>query len=375
MTPAQRDWLALGLVEGVGGRTVRALLERFGSVGALLDASPGSLRGVPGVGRELAERIARAREVPAVQIEQRLIAEHGIDLITPEGPEFPALLREIYAPPPLLYRRGPASLNDGLFLAVVGTRNCTRTGEKATRRLVADLAALAPHLVIVSGLARGIDTAAHEAALEAGLTTVAVMAGGLADVYPRENRALAARIAGNGALITEFYMTQRPLARNFPIRNRIISGISAGVLVVEAGDKSGAIITAGFALNHNREVFAVPGNIDLPSFRGTNRLIQKGQAKLVRDAADILEELPGFRRPQPVQLDWLDPARSETGAPPKQYDEDKRLVLETLQKGPLHADDLADETGIPIEKLLGSLLELELSGDICQTEDNLYGLP
>ncbi len=239
--------------------------------------------------------------------------------------------------------------------------------------MIEGLANIDSSLVIVSGLARGIDTAAHRQALSSGLRTIAVMGRGLADVYPKENTGLAEEISGQGALISEFPMTMSPLANNFPIRNRIISGLCWGVLVAEAGDKSGALISAGFALNHNRELFAVPGNIDLPSFEGSNRLIQSGQAKLVRDAEDILEELSNFQRAAP-RKPGSSPAKKWRLAGEFPPDGDKARVMEILERGALHPDELSQESKLPMEKLLGLLLELELAGEIYQTMDNEYAI-
>ncbi|MEE8556057.1 MAG: DNA-processing protein DprA [bacterium] len=372
MTRVEEDWLALTLVKGVGQKTIRALLDRFGGIGPLLDAGASAISGAAGVSAELAARIADAREVQAFAMERRLIEQHGVRLLCLDDEDYPPLLRQIHVPPPILYCRGEVPLPEGLYLAVVGTRRQSRYGERAARRLIEQLASAVPDLVVVSGMARGADTTAHLRALEMGLKTVAVLAGGLTDVYPPENRELADRIAGQGTLLTEFHMNQPPLGKHFPIRNRIISGLSRGLLVTEAGEKSGALITAGFALNHGREVFAVPGNIDQPGHEGTNRLIQRGQAKLVRHASDILEELELAHPPRPVQLDWLE--GSAPAARNVQYSEEQTRVLACLQEGPLHPDDLSEAAELPVEKLLGILLELELSGEICQTANNLYAI-
>ena len=373
MTPAAEALLALSLVEGLGKKHLRALLRVFGHVEAILDASPPALCQAVGLHPDLAARIGKAREVDAFRMEMRLIEQHGIRLVTLADPDYPPLLLETGAPPPVLYTKGNIPLTCTLGIGVVGTRRCTRAGIKATRRLVADMATQAPELVVISGLARGVDTAAHQQALESGLATVAVLAGGLTSIYPPENAGLAESIAQHGALVTEFPMTSPPLGKNFPIRNRIISGLSTGLLVVEAGEKSGALITAGFALNQNREVFAVPGGIDEQNSRGTNRLIQKGQGKLVMDAADILEELPGFRREPSQQMELL-----ETVPPPQglkvRPEGEKGRVIAALTRGALHPDDLAEETELPVERLLGLLLELELEGEVVQTTENQYAL-
>jgi DNA processing protein len=374
MTPQEENWLALALVEGLGAKSMQVLLHRFGTVGALLDASPGEIGKVARLKPEVAARISRAREVDAFHIEKRLVAQEGVALVTLESGNYPVLLRETAVPPPLMYARGEFPIAQGNHLAVVGTRNFTRYGEKAARRLVEEIAAADPTAVIVSGLARGIDTIAHEQALACGLKTIAVMAGGLTGIYPPENEPLAQRIMAQGAVITEFPMTAKPIAKNFPIRNRVISGLSWGLLVVEAGLKSGALITAGFALNHNRDVFAVPGNLDLPSFQGTNRLIQTGQAKLVREGADILEELATFRKaaPRPSKPGTiLTQSAAEAGVEPGS---EKHRILEILQQGALHPDELSRESGLPVENLLGMLLELELSGVVYQTRESTYAI-
>ena len=373
MMPAAEAWLALSLVEGLGQKAVRALLRAFGDVESILAASPQHLTQAGGLKPELANRIAQAREVDAFRLEMRLIEQYAIHLLTLDSPDYPPLLLESNAPPPVLYTRGNAPLANALSLGVVGTRRCTRSGEKLTRTLIDEMAGVAPDLVIISGLARGVDTAAHQQALISGLRTIAVLAGGLTGIYPPENQELANRIMEQGALVTEFPMTSPPLARHFPIRNRIISGLSNGLLVVEAGEKSGALITAGFAINQNREVFALPGAADQPTSRGTNRLIQKGQAKLVLEGSDILEELPGFRRQNTEQMELLAqmPHPRKAGRAP---DGEKGQVINALSRGALHPDDLAQETGLPMEQLLGLLLELELEGEVVQTAENQYAL-
>lgn len=374
MTPEEENWLALSLVEGLGPKTMSTLLRRFGSVERILSADATELTRNTGMARDLANRVANAREVRAIQIEKRLIDQHGVGLTTIESDQYPELLRETMVPPPLLYHRGKFPASHGLHLAVVGTRSNTRYGEKITRRLITELADAQPDTVIVSGLARGIDTIAHQQALECGLRTVAVLAGGLSKIYPPENEALAESITGQGALVTEFHMAQPPLAKHFPIRNRIIGGLCSGVLVVEAGERSGALITAGFGLHYDREVFAVPGNIDAPNSQGTNRLIQQARAKLVRTASDMLEELELFRRPRERQMDLLGAGDAVDGKKRTAGSPEKETIFSALEKGPLHADDLSQELELPVERLLGLLLELELAGDIYQTADNLYTL-
>ncbi len=373
MTPTHESWLALNLVERVGGKTLRRLLEAFGDVDSVLAAPPEAITRRCGLHPELAGRVAQAREVAAFRIEKRLVNENGVRLIPMDSTEYPARLQSAHLPPPLLYCKGQWPLPAGPWLAVVGTRNHTRYGEKVTRSLLAELAQQEPAAVIVSGLARGIDTVAHEQALASGLCTVAVLGGGLTGIYPPENQGLAERIQGQGALLSEFAMTARPLARNFPIRNRVIGGLADAVLVVEAGERSGALITASFALNYGRPVLAVPGNLDQPASEGTNRLIRSGQATLVQSGADLLAAMRGALRPPLAQLDWLEPA-PEAPARGVVREGEKGRILQCLEPGPVHPDELAGQTGLPIERLIGLLLELELSGEIYQTAESQYAL-
>lgn len=372
MTPEQENWLAVSLVKNLGPRTLQGLLAHFGDVESLLSASSSEIGKIQGMKAKLAGAIARAREADAFHIEKRLVEEEGVKLITLADADYPPLLGETDVPPPVIYAKGEFPIAEGRHLAVVGTRDYSRYGEKIARQLISQLAAAEPALVIVSGLARGIDSVAHEQALDSGLKTIAVMAGGLTGIYPPENEPLARRVMTQGAVITEFPMTAAPIARNFPIRNRIISGLSWGLLVVEAGVKSGALITAGFALGHNRETFAVPGNIDLPGFQGTNRLIQTGQAKLVREAGDILEESTDYHRarPRPAEV-FPQPCGAKAAAA---LEGDKGRVVETLENGPLHPDQLSRECGLPMEILLGLLLELELMGVVYQTRESTYAI-
>lgn len=394
LTPLEEGWLALCLVEGLGARTVQRLLDAFGSVEAVLAATPEAISRNCGLAPALAGRIARAREAPALRTERRLLADHGVRVLPRGGEAYPAHLHDVHLPPPLLYCKGTWPMPRGPWVAVVGTRGHTRYGEKLTRTLIDGVAAAAPDAVIISGLARGIDTVAHTAALEAGLHTLAVLGGGLTRVYPPENLELAGRIQERGALLSEFPMRARPLARNFPIRNRVIAGLADALLVVEAGARSGALITASFAINYGRRVLALPGNADQPESEGTNRLIQSGQAAMVLAGADILAALRA-PRVRPVQLGGLAPesgaapaaeAAPTTGVAPAApapgagaavvaaLDGDKGRIVACLRRGPLHPDELAGETALPIERLIALLLELELSGEIVQTAENHYAL-
>ena len=369
MSAPEESWLALRLVKGLGGKQMERLLAHFGDAEGVLQASPDAIAEAGGIPAAQARQIARIRSSQAFASELEQVRRLGVRLVSLHHPEYPPRLKAINHPPRLLYCTGVLPSPAAPTLAVVGTRDHSRYGERMTRELIAGLAGTQPPVVIVSGLARGIDTAAHEQALESGLPTVAVLGGGLAKVYPPENRELATRIAGQGALLSEFPMKTPPLGRNFPIRNRVLSGLSDAVLVVEAGEKSGALITAGFALNQGRRLLAVPGNIDQPGSSGPNRLIAKGQALLVRNAAELLEALAPGSAAGTARGGVVEPvARAAV------YEGEKGRIVARLKDGPHHPDDLADALGLPIENLIGLLLELELSGDIVQTPDNQFAL-
>ncbi|MDH4225476.1 MAG: DNA-processing protein DprA, partial [Deltaproteobacteria bacterium] len=378
-TSRLESWLALGLVDGLGPKTLGGLIAAFGEPEAVLDTPAAELCRKAGLAAPLAGRIANARQTHQFRMEKRLIEQHGVVLCPMDSPDYPPLLARIHPKPPLLFIRGDSPLSVGFTLGVVGTRNPTPYGEAMTCRLIEQVAALVPELVVVSGLARGIDTVAHTHALRLGLKTIAVMAGGLVKIYPPENQQLAETICGQGALVTEFPMGAPPLARNFPIRNRIISGLSQAILIPEAGDKSGAIITAGFGLNHGRPVFAVPGNIDSPASAGVNRLLRQGEARMALSGEDILDKSPRGSQPakgRKSQLSLLDPAVGLSGAGraktqgvkqqwakqsgakqpgedrakaplvprefviPPDYPPAKQAVLRALVSGPRHPDEL-----------------------------------
>lgn len=356
-----KDWLALSLVSGLGTRTLQRLSETFGSLQELWLVPTEQLKSA-GLREDVIARLRKAPETRSFQMEMRLLGEQeDLALLCPESEEFPALLLEIHSIPSVLYVQGILPQAGELCLGVVGSRSCTRYGQEQTKRLIQEIAELAPQTVIVSGLARGIDTVAHEAALEAGLRTIAVLAGGLQHIYPPENRALAQRITEQGALLSEFPLATRPVAHNFPIRNRLISGLSQGLLVTEAGVRSGAIITAVFAQQQNREVFAVPGRVDSAASGGCNRLISRQQARLVSSGAEILEDLlPDAAQPA-VQLSLMQEPSTEKLSEQALTSEQRQLLL-LLQDGPQELDHLHLHTGIGPQQLLGILLEMELQG-------------
>jgi DNA processing protein len=361
ITPDLRDLLALHLLPGLGPRLTAALLQRFGSAGAILRAGAAQLREVPHIGPKLSEDLCQAMRSLDVDSELALLDKYGVHLRRLGTPEYPARLGEIFDAPHLLYVRGTLMPTDAKAIALVGSRQYTGYGRRAAERLATDLARAG--YVIVSGLARGIDGIAHRAALQAGGRTLAVLAGGLSRIYPPEHAGLADEVAAAGALLSEAPMKQEPLAGMFPARNRIISGLSQGVVIIEAAEKSGALITASHAAEQGRTVFAVPGPIDSPASAGTNALIREG-AVLVRGAEDVIEELEGIRAPAA-------PAPRPI-APPPELDEVQRRLWEFLGEGPRHLDEMAQRLGLPVPQLSGTLLTLEMKKVVRRLPGNRY---
>ncbi|MDR3638403.1 MAG: DNA-processing protein DprA [Isosphaeraceae bacterium] len=355
--PAENDELnalvCLTMVSGVGPHTCRALLERFGTASGVLGASESALRGVPGVGAKLAARIACARRELDVAAELAECRRAGVCLVARGAPGYPEALEEIPDPPPLLYVRGALEPRDALAIAIVGSRRCTPYGLRIAERLGSALARVG--LTVVSGLARGIDAAAHRGALKAGGRTLAVLANGLSQVYPPEHEDLAAEIADAGALVSEMPMRQGPLAGLFPQRNRIISGLSLGVVVVEATPRSGSLSTARHAVEQNRDVFAVPGPVDSLSSQGCHRLLRDG-ARLIESVDDILEELGPLVRevtPSPDETPVRRPAELALS-------DLERSLLGRLGDEPRGVDELIVETRLTASQVLATLSVLEM---------------
>jgi DNA processing protein len=348
-----RDLVRLTMVAGVGPNTSRALLERFGSATKVLDASVASLKEVPGVGPKLADRIARARRDIDADEELALCRRHDVRLVPLADAAYPPPLKDIHDPPPILYMRGTYEATDQLAIALVGSRRSTPYGVRIAERLAGSLARVG--LTVVSGLARGVDAAAHRGALKAGGRTLAVMANGLAHVYPPEHADLARQIGDAGALISEMPMDQKPLAGLFPQRNRIISGLCLGVVIVEATPRSGSLATAHHALDQNREVFAVPGPVDSLSSHGCHRLIRDG-ARLVETVEDILEELGPLVRE----------VRPGSDAPPVRHpaelvlSDQERSLLGQVGDQAITIDELIQSTGLTASQVMATLSVLEM---------------
>jgi DNA processing protein len=364
----QLPWLALQSISGVGLVLYQRLVQRFGSPAAVFQAAPRELLSVKGVTPALAREISSFRDWDRLEEEHSRLQALGGELLTQDDPRFPARLRHISYAPPLLFLRGTLTPADDLAVAVVGTRGASYYGLKTCRRLAGALAARS--VTVVSGLARGIDTAAHRGALENGGRTLAVLGCGLDIVYPPENRELYQTIPEQGALLSEFPLGTPPEARNFPRRNRLISGLALGVVVVEAGDKSGTRITVDCALDQGREVFAVPGPIDSPTSVGPHRLIQQG-AKLVLAVEDILQELPGGMAAAGDLFSGGDRV-TETSGLPLPPREDPLLPL--LGSDPVQLEELVRAAGLPPADVLSRLTLLELQGFIRELPGKCYVL-
>jgi DNA processing protein len=340
-------WLAFIRVLGVGPNRLRRLEDHFGNLAAAWAAGPAEWTAA-GLEPKVAEGIAQRRRTIDPDQELHRLEASGFRAITWNDPEYSERLREIYAPPPVLFVRGELERGDPPTIAVVGTRTPTAYGREVARRIAGELAANG--ITVVSGLARGIDAIAHRAALDAGGRTVAVLGSGVDVIYPSEHTRLADMIAGAGAVISEYPLGTKPDAGNFPQRNRVISGLSQGVLVVEAGEASGALITVRYALDQNRDVYAVPGSILSPQSRGTNRLIKEG-AKLVNEVGDILEELNLVEVGRQLALDL----------PPPENELEARL-LKLLSAEPVHVDEVGRGIGLPIQAVSSTLTLMELKG-------------
>lgn len=360
-------WLALTRVDGLGIRGCHKLIEHFGSPQAVYMASLTELESC-GVPSRVAQAIFAQAALKDAERELQEISKADCELIAFDSAGYPALLKQIPDAPLLLYVRGDVKVLSRYAVAVVGSRRPSAYGSSVAHRLAHDLAQR--QLVVASGLARGIDSAAHRGALEAHGNTVAVLGSGIDVIYPRENKHLAEEIAKSGAVISEFPLGTGPTPENFPIRNRIISGLSLGVVIVEAAEYSGSLITSRLALEQNREVFAVPGNITSAQSFGPNHLIKQG-AKLVDQWMDVIEEFPAE-----VRMQLLPPADASGGEPigsrpatlfAASLTPDQKAVFEVLRADQtLFVDDIAGAAKVSHPRVLGALLELEMNGLIRQ---------
>jgi len=349
---ALADALRLALVPGVGPRLRKSLLEEFGTASGVFAAAPSDWRRVPGIGSELTRRLAVAREDIDVQAEIDLCREHNIRILAETDDDYPRTLREIHDPPGILFVRGQIMPQDAIAIAIVGSRHATHYGLTQAERLAGSLARAG--LTIVSGLARGIDGAAHRGALAAGGRTIAVLGSGILNLYPPEHAELADEVVRQGAIVSEAPPRSPPMSGAFPQRNRIITGMSLGTVVVEASVKSGALISARHAMEQGREVYAVPGRVDNRMAHGCHRLIRDG-AKLVETAEDVLEELG------PLVAPATNAAGDEVHHPAELLlNELEQQVLAAIDSEPTTIDAIVFQSQLPASQVLATISVLEM---------------
>src|SRR2546428_7281586 len=343
--------IALNMLPTVGPVRLRNLRQVFASPEQILSAKRSELRAVEGIGNEVADQIANWESIVDLGAELKRVHEFGATVITQDSPSYSKSLREIHAPPIVLYVWGELQERDQHAIGIIGARRTTHYGTESAKKLAYQIAYAG--LTVISGLARGIDTAAHQGALAAKGRTIAAIGSGLSKLYPPENRALADKISGgNGAIVSEFSMEIEPDRQTFPMRNRIISGWSHGILVVEARLNSGALITASQATDHGGSVYAVPGHINAPSAMGSNRLIQQG-AKLVMDANDVLDDLQ-------ILLPEAKPSAEAAMRPLPPLSEEERRIYDAIEASETSIDDITEKTRLPAATVSSTLLQLEL---------------
>lgn len=367
ITDVARRHLQLQLTTDVGPIRLRTLTAHFGSLDAVLSASVSQLQGVDGIGPRTADAIFRSRTSESVDREIERAQNCGLRIVCLEDSGYPQALRHIPDPPICLYIRGRIEPADCVAVAIVGTRRCSHYGREQAIRFGEMLGGAG--FTVVSGLARGIDSCAHRGALQGGGRTIAVLGNGLASIYPPEHEALATQIAAAGAVVSEVPVDAQPTPESFPRRNRVIAGLSLGVIVIEAGKRSGALITARLASDYNREVFALPGRVDRPDLTaGVHRLIREGQAKLVTRLEDVLDELGPVgdvmgcvscpSAPE-AQAEAIQPALPKLAA-------DERSILDAVADGAEDADTIVARTGLPPSRVMSTLTALELKGCVRQ---------
>jgi DNA processing protein len=357
VTDQRKYWVAFNLVKGIGAVRFRALLDFFGDPAIAWNASAEGLRAA-GLSQKIVENLVQVRTQVQLEKVWERIEQVGIQVLTWQDAAYPARLKEIDQPPPVLYLRGALTPEDDWAVAVVGTRRASQYGRQMTEEIAALLARNG--VTVVSGLARGVDAFAHQSSITAGGRTLAVLGSGVDRIYPPEHRRLAEQIMAQGAVISDYAPGTPPDGVNFPPRNRIISGLSRAVVVVEAGDTSGALITASFAAEQGREVFAVPGNISAPQSKGTNRLIQQGARPLL-DAREILETLN-------LEL-ALEYRAARTILP---ADAVEARLIEVLGREPQHVDEIRARLDLPIEQVSAALAIMELKGAVRQVGGMCY---
>ncbi|HMA62569.1 MAG TPA: DNA-processing protein DprA [bacterium] len=352
--------LTLLSIESLGPRRGLILVSKFDKPADIFNASYRELKSIKGITSKLARNIVKGGDQDFVEEQKTLLDRSPFDVITIFDDEYPENLYNIYDPPLVLYKHGDFVDADHDAIAFVGTRKCTKYGKQVTETLVKEL--VRRKITIVSGFARGIDTTAHRTALKNSGRTIAALGNGVDKVYPPENRELRTELVKNGVYCSEFALGTRPDAQNFPRRNRIISGLSLGTVVVEAGQKSGALLTSNYSINQNRETFAVPGRITSRTSKGTNQLIKQG-AKPVLSVEDILEEIENLRKY---------PEKERQLKIEFNFTSDEQKIYDSLTFDPLHIDELSDKTGYDTHEALSTLLNLELKGAVKQFSGKMF---
>lgn len=370
-----RNLVALSIIPGLGARRLRNLVEKKEQLEKIFSLSKSQLRSFEGIGEASSLSILSFDQWERVDTILSDTKNIGAKIITITDKYYPELLKQVYDPPLLFWMKGDPEVLDTPGVAVIGTRNPTPYGKKQAHKLSYDLASKG--LTIFSGLAYGIDAIAHKAALEAESSTVAVLGSGIDNLYPKRNASIANEIIKNaGAVISEFPLGTKPDAGNFPIRNRIVSGMSLGVLVVESGIQGGSMITAELGLDQNREVFAVPHSLENMSGSGGNYLIKRGAAKLVQTADDILEELPMYTQLENTEDDTIENKIQEPQKNWRELELDalSKKACELLEHRPFQIDELGDELNISTSQLLVCLLQLEMQGIVSQKAGKMFSI-
>lgn len=351
----------MNMIEGIGSIRFMNLIRKFETAENVFKAGEKEIRGVEGITEKIAKRIVAAKTKNGIKSVMEKLKKHKAETLTINDPEYPELLSSIYDPPPVLYVRGKIEKRDRIAIALVGSRVASYYGKSVSEKLAFELSKMG--VTIVSGLARGIDTSAHRSALKSGGRTIGVLGSGINVPYPKENANLMDEMAERGAVVTEFPVDAEPDKFNFPLRNRIISGLSLGTVVVEAAKRSGSLITADCALEQNREVFAVPGNVTQKNSEGANRLIKNG-AKLVENADDIVEEIAMLSG----EIGLLD--RQEKPRP--EMNKDEEVIYGIISDEPQYIDEFVRKSGMPVQKVSALLMNLELKQAVKQIQGKLY---
>lgn len=363
------DLIVLNNVNGLNAKRLELLLEHFRDTKEILTLSEARIKTIEDLPKNIISNIQKAKEKLDLNKELALIKKHDVRLINFFDKEYPANLKDIYDPPILLYVKGKFLKEDELAIAIVGSRRASFYGLSTSQKLARELSGFG--ITIVSGLARGIDSAAHKGALSSKGRTIAVLGNGLSKIYPPENKLLAEKIIDEGVILSEFSMDTPPSGYNFPRRNRIISGLSLGTIVVEASKGSGALITARFALEQNREVFAVPGNVSQATSFGSNQLIKEG-AKLVENVLDVIAELKSNIKDKLKKYDKESNAHLIEAGINLNLNNDEKYLYEVLDDQPKHIDEVLSGCKVKVEGALSTLTRLELKGLVRQLPGKMF---